>query len=212
MGWAGVASGQGTTSVGDITRDAMLNLEGPGDAGQVLWWMPVEVVVALAQSSAQTTDADMSLLRELCRDYSILGFVCYTVGDDMAIRFRPAAEVLQVLEVVDAAGRRHQPLKNPPSDLGFFLGMLKAMFRQALGNMGENFEFAVFSDRLADGSRLADPTRRGRFTVVAPGILDKPAVWRLPMDSLLPPLNCAQCGEPLKHAWKYCPWCGVKLP
>jgi len=59
------------------------------------------------------------------------------------------------------------------------------------------------------GRRIADAKEEGSFAVL---IGEKKYRWKLPLGSLLPPKTCAECGEELSGAFKFCPYEGTKLP
>jgi len=205
---ATVASAQAGVSSDALMKELMIQ----PDTATLFWWLPVEGLEAMVRLDPNVKSADVEPLMAMCRPYTIVGFVVGELRNDLTMRWTPPDQVLAHLSAANGSGQAVKPVPQVPQDLEQILGVLKMLFRQLLGPMGENFSFAVFSDKLPDGARLADPGRRGKFTVSLTGISglkDASATWRLPLD-LGKVKQCGKCRETVKAAWEYCPWCGAK--
>lgn len=87
--------------------------------------------------------------------------------------------------------------------------MMKPLFANMLGPMGQNMVFFLFPSNNKEGQKIADSKKEGSFSVE---MGEREFRWRLPLGSLLPPKICPTCGEKLSGAYKFCPWDGTKLP
>ena len=61
--------------------------------------------------------------------------------------------------------------------------MMKPIFVNMLGPMGQNMHFFLFPAKDKSGNLIADAKNEGSFTVK---LADRPFKWRLPLGSILP--------------------------
>lgn len=86
--------------------------------------------------------------------------------------------------------------------------LVKPLLVGAVGPLGENINFFVFSGSKKDGERICDPLKEGACEV---DVGERVFKWRLPLGSLLAKQRCPVCGETLSGAYKFCPYDGTKL-
>lgn len=120
------------------------------------------------------------------------------------------------LLLVDSAGRQFRPINDEEVTAGVrnAIIMIKPIFSNMLGRMGENMNFYFFTGKKENGRRAFQARGEGSFSVYlkgVPEVKDQVFEWLLPLPSLLPVSNCPECKKEVKGHWKYCPWCGVEL-
>jgi hypothetical protein len=122
----------------------------------------------------------------------------------------PESEVRSRIQLEDAAGGRHAPLAsseiNP--DARNLAAMMKPVFANMLGPMGESTAIFFFTNAAADGRPIAEEKQEGRFSIL---LGDERFEWRLPLASVFPRKQCPVDGESWSGAWRYCPRHGNEL-
>ena len=96
-----------------------------------------------------------------------------------------------------------------------FVAAMKPMMRGAMGEMGRNMHFYIFSDKSADGTRIASPYAAGKFVVNMTPLAGEPggkAELLFPLNTLHVPRECTKCHQGnMSIHWKFCPHCGTEL-
>lgn len=126
-------------------------------------------------------------------------------------QYKSAADIRARIRIRDSKGNHYLPISEDKINVGTrnFVSMLKPIFANMIGPMGENTHVFLFLAKDKEGQRIADPKNDGTFSVEFGG---KEFKWKLPLSSLVPPKICSSCEEKLSGAYKFCPWCGTKLP
>jgi hypothetical protein len=88
------------------------------------------------------------------------------------------------------------------------LSNLKPVLKNAMGQLGENMNFFVFSDKKENGKRVSDPYAKGNVQL---NVRNKEYKWRTPLGTLMPLKYCPKDKEDMNGSWEYCPWDGGKL-
>ncbi len=86
--------------------------------------------------------------------------------------------------------------------------MIRPMFAQMLGQMGEGMYFYFFKIQDENGKNLIDVYSDGQFVVHHS---DKSFEYSLPISSLLPNKICPEDGGFMKGNWSFCPFHGTAL-
>lgn len=215
---AGPAAAQNQVSVNSLMHDILRMADTGPDTQAMFMWFPTEVFVAMAQADPNTSAADVQAFENVYSPYTAVAFSCSRVNEDFTQDIIQPSTIKQNIVAIDTAGREHAPVEDIPPALSQILNIFKLVARQGMGGAGsqvaQSFDVVVFSNKFADGTEMADPTKRGEFAVKVTGVEGIPATpvtWHLPLDALMPPKYCSSCGERVQHAWTYCPWCGAKL-
>ncbi|MFP3905296.1 MAG: hypothetical protein ACLFWB_13710 [Armatimonadota bacterium] len=213
---AGPAAAQNQVSVNSLMHDILRMADTGPETQAMFMWFPTEVFVAMAQANPNTSAADVQAFKNVYSPYTAVAFSCLRANEDLTQDIIEPSTIKQNIVAIDTAGREQAPVEDIPPALSQILSILKLVARQGMGGaqVAESFDVVVFSNKSADGTQMADPTKRGEFAVKVTGVEGIPATpvtWHLPLDALMPPKYCSSCDEPVQHAWTYCPWCGAKL-
>ncbi len=178
----------------------------------LVWWVPEQFWRAsFAKNAAQMPQAQIEDFLKVIRPYTMVVAVCGTGGPFGGMTYKSASEIRSSIKLRDADGKTYSPLGDEvvDQDTKNFLEMLKPIFKSMIGPLGENMHFVLFPSKSADGPSIADPTKKGSFSVL---LAKEEFKWRLPLDSVLPTKECPTCKEECRGSWSFCPWCGAKLP
>jgi hypothetical protein len=116
--------------------------------------------------------------------------------------------------LTDSSGAIYTPLTELTGDASGFASILKPIFSNLLGPMGQNIQLLFFPAKSATGKLIADPLHEGSFSVrlfYPAEKVDSQYEWRLPLTSLSPPRFCSVGKERVQADWKFCPWHGNSL-
>jgi hypothetical protein len=116
----------------------------------------------------------------------------------------------------DEAGNPYKPIddENIESGVRNAIIMIKPIFSNMLGQMGDNMNFFLFPSRNKGKEKAYKATREGGFSIRVKGVPDagdQVFQWILPLSSLVPARFCPKCKKKENGSWKYCPWCGSRL-
>ena len=181
------------------------------DEMTLVWWIPEEYwQVSFAQDPTMT-EAQIDVFLKVLRPYMLIVVVDGQMGTFGGITYKSEADIKTSIQIIDNQGTRCLPLSEDKidADTKNFLSMMKPIFVNMLGPMGQNMHFFVFSGKNEKGQKIADAKKDGAFLVK---LGEREFRWRLPLGSLLPPKMCLKCKEKCSGAWNFCPWCGTKLP
>ena len=148
---------------------------------------------------------------KILRPYTVIVVVDGKIGAFGGVTYTPEAAIRDSIQIKDSKGDRYRPFSEGAfdADAKSLLSMMKPLFANMLGPMGQNMVFFLFPSNNKEGQKIADAKKEGSFSVE---MGEREFRWRLPLGSLLPPKICPTCGEKLSGAYKFCPWDGTKLP
>jgi len=176
------------------------------DAMRIVWWIPTEFWATIyAKDSSIDEDAAAEIVSSLDKYTMVI-----VIDGDMTafgdLKSKSPAKIRKALKVIDADGKEYSPLDEDDVDYGakMVLNMMKPMFGNLLGKMGESMELMMFQK---DGNAILDPfSDKGSIRYESVSLdLD------LPLSSLLEDKTCPTDGDKMNAKWKYCPIHGVKL-
>ena len=181
------------------------------DEMTLIWWIPEEFWrVSFEQDPSITSEQTEEFIKVL-RPYTIVVAVDGEMGSFGGITYESEQTIRSLIRVIDNDGSTYRPLSGNSidADCENFLAMMKPVFVNMLGPMGENMHFFLFPAENKKGKKIADAGSEGNFSVE---LGQKNFKWRLPLGSLLLPKACPTCKEKLNGAYKFCPWDGTRLP
>jgi hypothetical protein len=180
------------------------------DTLAVAWWIPNQYWEESLKNNPRVTDAQKEDLRKALLDYIVVCVVDAKKGGLAIFNFTPAGDIIKTAQLTDPDGETLTPLAD--SDLTpaaqNLLGMMKPVFANMLGKLGQNSVFVLFPSKDSNGKMVADPLGEGRLSFVENG---HSFSWRLPLASLLPEKICPKCQEHLPGSYHFCPYDGAKL-
>ncbi len=200
------------TDPSELLPETQNSIHTKGYAGMV-WWIPVEFWERAFLQQGVTADRAAEQLKPL-RDYVMVAVVVGKIGTFGAINFAPADQVRAKTVLRGANGVSYAPVTRVSSDAESLTAIMKPLFANALGKMGESIELLFFPAKDAAGQLLADPRQKGSFAIILKELAGSPESvfeWQLPLTALSPPKFCPVGKERVKANWNYCPWHGVPL-
>ena len=176
----------------------------------LIWWIPEEFWRASFQQDPNMTAAQTEEFIKVLRPYMLIVAVDGNIGSFGGVTYKSETTIRGNIQVIDGQGTRYRPLgnENIDADTKNFLAMMKPVFVNMLGPIGQNMHFFLFPAKNTMGQNIAVAKSEGAFSVKLDQRVFK---WRLPLGSLLPAKICPVDGEKLSGAWKFCPWHGVEL-
>jgi hypothetical protein len=214
FGWMAVCIAQGIKDLTKVDINALTQetqkMSQKADEMTLVWWIPNEYWEVSFAQDPKTNYAQAKEVLKILRPYTILLVVDGKMGSFGGVAYEPEESIRAAISIKDARGIFYLPLKKEEidSDTKNFLSMMKPVFANMLGPMGQNMHFFLFPARNNKGQLIVDVSRQGAFSVK---LGEREFKWRLPLGSLLPPKICPTCGERLSGAYKFCPWDGTKL-
>lgn len=180
------------------------------DRMSIVWWIPEEFWQVNFAQDASIPKAQAEEFLRTVRPYVIIAVVDGKIGTFGGVTYKSEEAIRGMVQLVDTHGGIHRPLpgEKVDPDTKNLLAMMKPVFSNMIGKMGENVQFLVFPSKDSRGRKLADAVQEGSLTVKLGADVLK---WRLPLGALLPAKSCPVDGERLNGAWKFCPWHGDKL-
>lgn len=176
----------------------------------MLWWIPEEFWRANFSQNPDITEAQIDEFIGALRPYTVIVVVDGSIGSLGTITYKSEEDVRSVIQIADNQGASYKPLVEDAIDNNAknILLMMKPVFSNMLGPMGQNMHFFLFPAKDANGNSIAEAAKEGSFTVK---LGEKEFKWKLPLNSLLPLKVCPTCGENLNGTYNFCPWDGTKL-
>ncbi|GAB3089451.1 hypothetical protein [Lysobacter terrae] len=195
--------------VNELTQDLQRTSQS-AESLDLIWWIPVEfwdVVLANEKGMDEKTRREFS---DLFRSYTVVAAVKGTIGSFGVSTFESEADLRAKLRVRDASGKQYPPIAADKMDrrLTMLIQIMRPMFKNLLGEMGDNLQFYAFPGKGSDGKRLADPIGSGTFSV---NLGDESYSYRLPLGSLLVPSRDAKTGEVFPGSYRFNPYTGSEL-
>ena len=180
------------------------------DEMTLIWWIPDEYWRASFEQDPNITAAQTEEFIKILHPYMVIVAVDGNIGTLGGVTYKPETSIRNSIQITDSQGTHYRPLSDEKinADTKNFLSMMKPVFANMLGPMGQNMHFFLFPSKNKEGQDIAVAKREGAFSVK---LGKREFKWRLPLGSLLPPKICPVDGEKLSGAWKFCPWHGVEL-
>jgi len=181
------------------------------DQMTLVWWIPEEFWWVSSAQNPTVTKAQTENLIDVLRPYILIIIVDGNIGPFGGVTYKPEAEIRAGIQIKDSRGNYYHPLSEDKidADTKNFLSIMKPIFVNMLGPMGQNMHFFLFPAEDKNARRIAQAKKQGAFSVK---LDEREFRWRLPLGSLLPPKTCPGCKEDCSGAWNFCPWCGTRLP
>lgn len=200
-----------------FTSDTLLTLKEAGDRHMAMvWWLPIEFWETILARDTTTSEIDKKNMLDTLSGISLVAAVQADISSFGAFNFYSKDEVEETLQVsyTDATGAKQilSVMKTVDPDVEMLLNIFKPILGSAMGNMGNNMHFYVFSDQSKSKGRVLDPYQTGIINI---GLKKKngaqmSGVIETPLNALFIPRKCPN-GKEAHISWKYCPWTGSAL-
>ena len=178
----------------------------------LVWWIPTEYWEISLEKGGFSADKAKEHYAPL-KKYTVVAVALGKMGIGN-INWLPETDIRDNLRLRDSEGNLYPPVQKLSGDAEGLVSVLKPVFSNILGTMGQNLVLLFFPSVNKMAKPIADPLAPGNFAVVLSKLVegkDKVFEWKLPLTSLSPPKYCPVGKERLQSNWKYCPWHGVKL-
>ena len=198
-----------------VSLDAVLTetqkMSDKADEMTLVWWIPEEFWRVSFAQDPTVTEAEAEEFVKVLRPYTLIVAVDGTIGQFGGVTYESEADIRASIQIRNNQGTLYSPLGEDKidADTNNFLSMMKPLFADMLGPMGQNMHIFLFPAKSNKGQQIADAKKEGAFSVE---LGERIFRWRLPLGSILPLKVCPICGEKLSGAYKFCPWDGTKLP
>ncbi len=192
-----------------LTQETQKMSQKNGDM-TMAWWIPEEFWAASLAQNPQMTTSQIEEFLKVIRPYTIVVVVDGTMGAFGGITYKSEDFIRANTRLLDSQGKSYVPKNEAEVDVNTknMLQMLKPVFVNMLGAMGQNMHFLLFSGKADNGKQIANAKDKGQFRIK---LGEKEFKWRLPLDAILAAQNCSNCKQECKGSWSFCPWCGKKL-
>jgi hypothetical protein len=192
-------------------KETQQGLDEPGYGG-VIWWIPTEFWEISSERSGTPEEAAKQRFASL-RKYTVIAVALgkFGIGN---INWISEPEIRDATSLRDSDGNVYRPVQKLSGDAEGLVSVLKPIFGNLLGSMGQNTQILFFPATNKMAKPIADPHSPGSFSVVVSKLVEgkeKVFEWKLPLTTLSPPKYCPVGKERVQANWKYCPWHGVKL-
>jgi len=180
------------------------------DEMTLIWWIPEEFWQVSFEQDPGVSAAEVEEFMKLLRPFVLVVAVDGRIGSFGGITYKSESSIRGNIRLIDSGGGLHRPLndENIDADTKNFLAMIKPVFVNMLGQMGENMHFILFPAKDNNGQRIAVAKSKSSFAVRLSG---KDFTWDLPLDSLVPAQICPKCQHKCSGSWNFCPMCGTAL-
>lgn len=207
--FAGQSYGQQDIDLKAIIQETQKISQSP-DEITFVWWMPEQIWQASMAKNPAITRAQVDAILETIRPYTIIAVVDGQLGTFGGVTYRSKEAIRTSVTIKDARGWSYDPLSESAvdPDTKNLLQMMKPIFGNMLGPLGENMHFLLFESKSKDGRPVANPTRQGVFNILVAG---KEFKYRLPLGSVLPAKYDPKTGEKFPGNYKYNPFTGSEL-
>lgn len=177
---------------------------------RLVWWIPIDYWQVFADQNPSMTPDQTEELLQILNPYLLVVVVDGKTGPFGNVTYMSESDIRTNLQLLDSQdiSYRSLPTEQIDANTQSFLSIIKPIFANLLGPLGQNMHFFLFPSKDNNGQLIANAKEEGGFSIT---LAEEVFKWRLPLGSLLPPKTCPVCGEQMSGAWKYCPWDGTKL-
>jgi hypothetical protein len=194
-----------------FVKETQRTLNAPGYLGLV-WWIPTEYWEISLERAGMSEEKAKQRYAAL-RKYTVVAVALGKMGIGN-VNWLPETDIRDNLVLRDSAGNSYQSVQKISGDAAGLASILKPVFANMLGAMGQNTQLLFFPAVNKMSEPIVDPLKAGNFSLVLSKLVDgKDEVfeWKLPLTALSPPKYCPVGKERVEANWKYCPWHGVRL-
>ena len=173
---------------------------------KIIWWIPTEYWKLSLENSSM---ANSSYADEMIATFEAFTLVCI-INTEMLPFGGFEARKTSKIQIKDNNGNTYNTVDESliPEEYGAVLSMMKPMMADMFGQFGEQMEFHVFPKKAKDGSLIANPLSRGKFTVI---LNTEEFDFPLPLSSMVEKKICPKDKKLYNGTWNYCPTDGKKL-
>ncbi|MGB0850286.1 MAG: hypothetical protein ACPGTP_03500 [Bacteroidia bacterium] len=197
----------GDVVLNDLIQETQYHLDKGGQQEvRMVWWLPTEFWATIYAQNDDVSEEVADQIVEALDEYTMVIVLDGEVTTLGGLKSKSSKEIRGNTIVKNEEGRSFSPLK--PGDIDgeaeMMLTILKPVFSNLLGKMGESMELMMFTDK---GKSIINPYKEGGEIIYDRTNLD----LGLPLSSLLEDKKCPEDDKVMNAKWDYCPYHGVKL-
>ncbi len=177
---------------------------------EMTFWIPRCYWRIALEGRDEIAPETLGLIEDAFKDYELVCVLYVESNLDGTFDFTSEPKMRKDLIIKDSDGKKYKPLDTDElsEQVIYFDAMIKPMFSQMFGQMGEGMHFYYFEIKNKNDDNLINEFEASEFFVYHS---NKEFKFSLPLPSLLPPKNCPIDNEEMKGNWKYCPIHGEAL-
>lgn len=202
------AAGEPTSSV--IAQET-LQTHREGHRVVSFWWLPFEYWTAVAKE-LEKTPAEMSEIRSLFRNYTMLAVLDVEVRPDGSFDALSIAEIVRRADV-SVNGRSFEVMHQVDPRVQQLAPDLAYPLRTSLSSLGSGLRLLPLPNLDQSGEPILSGSKPGalrvRYKMGASGE-DAEFWWHAPLTAVDGPKRC-KGGELAEASWSYCPWDGTPI-
>ena len=212
FGVLGSLQAQQRRDLKEVDLDAMLDetqfASDDEDYIDLIWWIPMEYWKAVYAQDPSIPQDEADEMISILKNYDIVAAVRGKIGYFGGVTFQDEISIREQL-VFKYDDVTYDPLNTDKLDanLKSFIDIMRPMFSNMMGDMGENLYFVVYQDG-ANNSAIIDPYGDKNLTLTLNDFSDS---LQFPLSSLLQPKKCPRDGALFNGKWLYCPHHGDAL-
>lgn len=177
------------------------------------WWLPVEYWVAAAREMKKS-DAEIDRIRELFKNYTLLGALDVQLDPGGTVDALSTAEIVRRIEI-EVNGSTFEVLKQVDPKLQQYTPDLSYVLQASLSRLGTSLRLLPLPNVDSDGNSILRGDQKGLIKVrykARAGEEPLELWWHGPLTDVVGSKTCPGSGEPMEASWEYCPWNGRKAP
>lgn len=204
-------------SLKELLADTQAQPEGTKDRHiTFVWWVPFEYWASVFARDPDLPDAVRAEMLKVLKKHTVLAVVQADVSPIGTFHYYSEEDVVNNLGVSYTSGSKKEifltPEENEAGDMQLLMSQVSPIMQAAMGNLGANLHFFIYSDLNENGKRVIDPYKEGLLKVeLSNNDGEKLHVeYPTPLNSLFVPRKCPN-GKGAHISWNYCPWSGEKI-
>ena len=173
---------------------------------KIVWWLPVEFWATIYAQDELVDESTANMITSALDNYTMVIVIDGILTDFGDLKSIDSEIIRKNISITDDKGKVFKPLKDKDIDYDakMVLNILKPVFSNLLGKMGESMEVLMLSNE--DKAILNPYASEGGINYDEENI-----DLGLPLASLLKDKECLVDGAMMNGKWEYCPFHGKKL-
>ncbi|MDA8886728.1 hypothetical protein OAD66_05405 [Bacteroidia bacterium] len=173
---------------------------------KIVWWLPVEFWATIYAQDESVDEATANMITGALDNYTMVIVIDGILTDFGDLKSINSEIIRKNISITDDKGNVFKPIKDKDIDYDakMVLNILKPVFSNLLGKMGESMEVLMFSK---EGEAILNPYGSEGGINYDEENID----LGLPLASLLKDKECPVDGALMNAKWEYCPFHGKKL-
>ena len=192
-----------------LMNETQIFLDDP-DKMLMVWWLPKEYWIATAEEDPffDTNMAEETI--DVLNPYIVTFIIVGRIGAFGGIKYETIEKIYDNSYLQLSTNHKLYPIKRDKIDPDVinFMEMMKPIFANMMGQMGENMQYVLFNAQYQNGEDYINSKSKDYFKL---NVLENEVKFNLPLASIFPKKTCSKCDEILNGTYNYCPFDGTNL-